>query len=64
MTGEEGKKLADSIPMERREYYEAFMFKGSITKLAIGGEGGFGFIYNKNPITGKEEYGYVGEIQC
>ena len=64
MTGEEGKKLADSILMERREYYEAFMFKGSITKLAIGGGGGFIFVYNKNSITGKEEYGYVGEIQC
>ena len=50
--------------MERREYYEAFIFKGSITKLAIGGGGGFGFIYNKNPITGKEEYGDVAEIQC
>ena len=64
ITGEEGKKLAESIPMDRREYYEAFMFKGSITKLAIGGGGGFGFIYNKNSITGKEEYGYVREIQC
>ena len=63
ITGEEGKKLAESIPMDRREYYEAFMFKGSITKLAIGGGGSFGFVYNKNPITGKEEYGYVGEIQ-
>lgn len=64
MTGDEGKKLAYSIPMERREYYEAFMFKGSITKLAIGGRGCFIFVYNKNSITGKEEYGYVGEIQC
>ena len=63
ITGEEGKKLADSIPMDRREYYEAFMFKGSITKLAVGGGGGFGFAYNKDPITGEEEYGYVGEVQ-
>ena len=63
ITGEEGKQLAESIPMDRREYYEAFMFKGSITKLAIGGGGSFGFVYNKDPITGKEEYGYVGEIQ-
>ena len=63
ITGEEGKQLAESIPMDRREYYEAFMFKGSITKLAVGGGGGFGFAYNKDPITGEEEYGYVGEVQ-
>ena len=63
ITGEKGKKLADSIPMDRREYYKAFMLKGSVTKLAVGAGGGFGFVYNKDPITGEEEFGYVGEVQ-
>ena len=59
ITGEEGKKLADSIPMERREYYKAFMFKGKVTKVAAGVEIDLGVIYNKDQITGEEEYGYV-----
>ena len=59
ITGEEGKKLAESIPMERREYYKAFMFKGKVTKVAAGAEIDLGVIYNKDQITGEEEYGYV-----
>ncbi len=59
ITGEEGKKLAESIPMERREYYKAFIVKGSVTKVAAGVEVDGRFIYNKDPITGKEEFGIV-----
>ena len=59
ITGEEGKKLADSIPMDRREYYKAFIVKGSVTKVAAGVEVDAGFIYNKDPVTGEEEFGYV-----
>ena len=59
ITGEEGKQLADSIPMERREYYKAFMFKGKVTKVAAGVEIDLGVIYNKDQITGEEEFGYV-----
>ena len=59
ITGEEGKKLAESIPMDRREYYKAFIVKGSLTKMVAGVEVDAGFIYNKDPITGKEEFGYV-----
>ena len=59
ITGEEGKKLADSIPMERREYYKAFIIKGSVTKVVAGVEGDAGVIYNKDPITGEEEFGIV-----
>ena len=59
ITGEEGKKLADSIPMDRREYYKAIMFNGSISKFLVGIGGELGIIYNKDPITGKEEFGYV-----
>ncbi len=59
ITGEEGKKLAESIPMERREYYKALMFNISATKLIVGAGIEAGVIYNKDPITGKEEFGYV-----
>lgn len=59
ITGDEGKKLAESIPMDRREYYKAFIVKGSLTKMVAGVEVDAGFIYNKDPITGKEEFGYV-----
>ena len=59
ITGEEGKKLADSIPMDRREYYKAIMFNGSISKFLVGIGGELGIIYNKDPITGKEEFGYI-----
>ena len=59
ITGEKGKKLADSIPMDRREYYKAIMFNISVTKLVVGVGAEFGIIYNKDPITGKEEFGYV-----
>ena len=59
ITGEEGKKLADSIPMDRREYYKALMFNISVTKLIVGAGAEIGVIYNKDPITGKEEFGYV-----
>ena len=59
ITGEEGKKLAESIPMDRREYYKAIMFNGSISKFLVGIGGELGIIYNKDPITGKEEFGYI-----
>ena len=59
ITGEEGKKLAESIPMDRREYYKALMFNISVTKLIVGAGAEIGVIYNKDPITGKEEFGYV-----
>ena len=64
ITGEEGKKLADSIPMDRREYYKAIIITGSVEKFIVGAEGGFGAIYNKDPITGEEEYGFVIKVQA
>ena len=59
ITGEEGKKLAESVPMDRREYYKVFIVKGSASKIAAGVEVDGGVIYNKDPITGEEEFGYV-----
>ena len=59
ITGEEGKKLAENIPMERREYYKVFIVKGTVSKVAAGVEVDGGVIYNKDPITGEEEFGYV-----
>ena len=59
ITGEEGKKLAESIPMDRREYYEGL----TIAFEGAAGPGGVklerGIIYYKDPKTGKEEFGYV-----
>ena len=59
ITGDEGKKLAESIPMDRREYYEAVIVTGGFDNFMWGAKAGFGWIYNKDPITGKEEYGYL-----
>ena len=59
ITGEEGKQLADSIPMDRREYYQAIIVTGSVEKFLVGATGGWGVIYNKDPITGEEEFGIV-----
>ncbi|MFA1745757.1 hemin transporter, partial [Fusobacterium animalis] len=39
--------------------YKAFIVKGSVTKVAAGVEVDGRFIYNKDPITGKEEFGIV-----
>ena len=63
ITGKEGKKLADSIPMERREYYQAIIVTGSAEKFLVGATGGLGFIYNKDPITGEEEYGWIWKVE-
>ena len=59
ITGEEGRLLAESIPMKRREYYKALMFNISATKLIVRAGIEVGVIYDKDPITGKEEFGYV-----
>ena len=63
ITGEEGKKLAESIPMDRREYYKAIIITGSAEKFIVGAEGGLGVIYNKDPVTGEEEYGIVWKAE-
>ena len=63
ITGEEGKKLANSIPMERREYYEQIELQISGRFLVIGGSISAGFIYNKDQKTGKREYGYTASLQ-
>ncbi|CDA08553.1 putative uncharacterized protein [Fusobacterium sp. CAG:649] len=63
ITGEEGKKLAESIPMERREYYEQIELQISGRFLVIGGSISAGFIYNKDQKTGKREYGYTASLQ-
>ena len=63
ITGEEGKKLAESIPMERREYYQAIIVTGSVEKFLVGATGGLGVIYNKDPITGEEEYGWIWKVE-
>ena len=62
ITGEEGKKLADSIPMERREYYEAITFEGRIMATVIGADAGMGVIYYKDPKTGEEQFGRIENI--
>ena len=62
ITGEEGKKLADSIPMDRREYYEAIVFEGRIMAAFLGTDAGMGVIYYKDPKTGKEQFGRVENI--
>ncbi|KXA16898.1 hypothetical protein HMPREF3221_01989, partial [Fusobacterium nucleatum] len=38
---------------------KAFIVKGSVTKMVAGVEVDAGFIYNKDPVTGEEEFGYV-----
>ena len=63
ITGEEGKQLADSIPMERRGYYQAIIVTGSAEKFLVGATGGLGFIYNKDPVTGEEEYGWIWKVE-
>ena len=63
ITGEEGKQLADSIPMDRREYYQAIIVTGSVEKFLVGATGGWGVIYNKDPITGEEEYGWIWKVE-
>ena len=62
ITGEEGKQLVDSIPMERREYYEQIELQISGRFLVIGGSISAGFIYNKDQKTGKREYGYTASL--
>ena len=59
ITGEEGKKLADSIPMDRREYYEGLTIAVEGAAGPGGGKLERGIIYYKDPKTGKEEFGYV-----
>ena len=44
ITGEEGKKLADSIPMDRREY-KAWVFSNSVSFMGPGFGLGFGQTY-------------------
>ncbi|KXA22263.1 hypothetical protein HMPREF3221_00970, partial [Fusobacterium nucleatum] len=53
----------DSIPMERREYYEQIELQISGRFLVIGGSISAGFIYNKDQKTGKREYGYTASLQ-
>ena len=62
ITGEEGKKLAESIPMDRREYYEAITFEGRIMATVIGADAGMGVIYYKDPKTGEEQFGRIENI--
>ena len=62
ITGEEGKKLADSIPMERREYYEVITFEGRIMVTVIGADAGMGVIYYKDSKTGEEQFGRIENI--
>ncbi|WP_338950506.1 hemagglutinin repeat-containing protein [Fusobacterium nucleatum] len=59
ITGEEGKKLAESIPMDRREYYEGLTIAVEGAAGPGGGKLERGIIYYKDPKTGKEEFGYV-----
>ena len=63
ITGEKGRLLAESIPMDRREYYEQIELQISGRFLVIGGSISAGFIYNKDQKTGKREYGYTASLQ-
>ena len=47
--------------MDRREYYKAIIITGSAEKFIVGAEGGLGVIYNKDPVTGEEEYGIAAK---
>ena len=62
ITGEEGRLLAESIPMERREYYEAITFEGRIMVTVIGADAGMGGIYYKDSKTGEEQFGRIENI--
>ncbi|ERT43380.1 hypothetical protein HMPREF1539_00886, partial [Fusobacterium nucleatum CTI-2] len=62
ITGEEGRQLAESIPMDRREYYEAIVFEGRIMAAILGTDAGMGVIYYKDPKTGEEQFGRVENI--
>ena len=59
ITGEEGRLLAESIPMDRREYYEGLTIAFEGAAGPGGGKLERGIIYYKDPKTGKEEFGYV-----
>ena len=59
ITGEEGRLLAESIPMDRREYYEGLTIAFEGAAEPGGGKLERGIIYYKDPKTGKEEFGYV-----
>ncbi len=59
ITGEEGKELAESIPMDRREYYEGLSITFEGAAGPVGGKLERGLIYYKDPKTGKEEFGYL-----
>lgn len=47
ITGEEGKKLAESIPTERREYYTLEYFGAGDDDLSVAA--GFGFYFSDSP---------------
>ena len=59
ITGEEGRLLAESIPMDRKEYYEGLTIAFEGAAGPGGGKLERGIIYYKDPKTGKEEFGYV-----
>ena len=59
ITGEEGRLLTESIPMDRREYYEGLTIAFEGAAGPGGGKLERGIIYYKDPKTGKEEFGYV-----
>ena len=62
ITGEFGKWIAESIPMDRRKYYEAITFEGRIMVTVIGADAGMGVIYYKDSKTGEEQFGRIENI--
>ena len=52
-----GKKI--NLTDQLKKYFGFDTFKGKVTKVAAGVEIDWGVIYNKDQITGKEEFGYV-----
>jgi len=62
ITGELGKWIAESIPMDRRKYYEAITFEGRIMVTVIGADAGMGVIYYKDSKTGEEQFGRIENI--
>ena len=60
ITGEEGKKLADSIPMDRREYHTREVFLTGAYSFGGRVSGNLSSYTSSSPKTGKiEEYGLI-----
>ncbi|MDO4689992.1 MAG: hypothetical protein Q4A58_01665 [Fusobacterium sp.] len=60
---EEQFTLAKNIPSEDRENYEAIIIDKEITFKLGGVRGETGIVFNRDPVTGEEEYGFVSFLE-